>query len=349
MSGQVMDKEPMLSFPNPAKHVDSRAGWVRHFLIEHLIAERNLAANTQRSYRDAFCQLMPFVSSEVGKPVDKLDVEDVSSDRVRLFLTHVEDQRRCTVRTRNQRLAAIHAFARFFAERSPQHIAWCASVRTVPFKRFDRTGLCYLDKPEIEALIEEPDCGRAIGRRDNALLMLLYNTGARASEAAFVAIQDIQAHPDGTGSVKLTGKGAKTRHCPLWPTTLTKLQALTENRALSDRLFINQRGQSLTRFGILAIVRRHVGTASSKLESLKNKRIGPHTIRHTTATHLLRAGLDINTIRAWLGHVSVDTTNSYAEIDLETKRKMAVGADEQEAPNELEASLQRFRDEESEA
>jgi integrase/recombinase XerD len=102
--------------------------------------------------------------------------------------------------------------------------------------------------------------------RNNALLMFLYNTRARASEAAFVAIQDIQAHPDGTGSVKLTGKGAKTRHCPLWPTTLTKLQALTENRALSDRLFINQRGQSLTRFGILAIVRRHVGTASSKLE-----------------------------------------------------------------------------------
>jgi len=265
---------------------------------------------------------MPFIAGEVGKPVDKLGVEDLSSDRVRLFLTYVEEQRQCSVRTRNQRLAAIHAFARFVAERSPQHIAWCAGVRAVPFKRFDRAGLCYLDKPEIDALIEEPDCSRAIGRRDHALLMFLYNTGARASEAAFVAIQDIQVHPDGTGSVKLTGKGAKTRHCPLWPATLTKLLALSENRALPGRLFTNQRGQSLTRFGIHAIVRRHVGTALNKVESLKNKRIGPHTIRHTTATHLLRAGVDINTIRAWLGHVSVDTTNIYAEIDLDTKRKM---------------------------
>ena len=197
--------------------------------------------------------------------------------------------------------------------------AW---TMVVPSSGLTEPGCVTLDKPEIDALIEEPDCSRAIGRRDHALLMFLYNTGARASEAAFVAIQDIQVHPDGTGSVKLTGKGAKTRHSPLWPATLAKLLALSENRALPGTLFTNQRGQSLTRFGIHAIVRRHVGTALNKVESLKNKRIGPHTIRHTTATHLLRAGVDINTIRAWLGHVSVDTTNIYAEIDLDTKRKM---------------------------
>ena len=296
--------------------------WVRRFLIEHLVAERNLSRNTQRSYRDTFCLLMPFLAEGTGKAVDRLSVEDLSPERVQLFLTQVEHQRQCGVRTRNQRLAAIHAFARFIAERSPTHIEWCANVRAVPFKRFDRVALCYLDKPEIDALLAAPDVRRKLGRRDQTLLLFLYNTGARASEAAAVAIQDVQARPDGTGSVKLTGKGAKTRSCPLWPTLVVKLLALAERRNPSDKLFVNQRGQPLTRFGIRGIVQRYAATAAQKVQSLKHKHISPHTIRHTTATHLVRAGVDINTIRAWLGHVSVDTTNIYAEIDLETKTKM---------------------------
>jgi len=194
--------------------------WVRRFLIEHLIGERNLAHNTQRSYRDTFCQLLPFVAKDANKAIDHLIVDDLSSERVRQFLTHIERQRHCGARTRNQRLAAIHAFARFVAERSPEHIAWCTGLRAVPFKRFDRALLHYLDKPEIDALIAAPDCTRLIGRRDHALLLFLYNTGARVSEAACVTIDDIESRPDGTGSVRLVGKGAKTRYCPLWPTTL---------------------------------------------------------------------------------------------------------------------------------
>jgi len=296
--------------------------WIRRFLIEHLIGERNLAPNTQRSYRDTFCQLLPFAAKDASKVIDHFTVDDLSPERVRGFLTHIECHRRCGTRTRNQRLAAIHAFARFVAERSPEHIAWCTGLRAVPFKRFNRAVLHYLDKPEIDALIAAPDCSCLIGRRDHALLLFLYNTGARSSEAASVTIGDIERRPDGTGSVRLVGKGAKTRYCPLWPTTLTKVMALTGKRPSTDKLFVNQRGQPLTRYGIYSIVRRHANAISGTLNSVRNKHIGPHTIRHTTATHLLRAGVDINTIRGWLGHVSIDTTNVYAEIDLEAKAKM---------------------------
>jgi site-specific recombinase XerD len=133
---------------------------------------------------------------------------------------------------------------------------------------------------------------------------------------------DIEYRPDGTGSVRLIGKGSKTRSCPLWSTTVEKLKELAGERKQSEKLFINQRHRPLTRFGVHTLVARHVATAVKKIASMAKKRIGPHTIRHTTATHLLRAGVDINTIRAWLGHVSINTTNIYAEVDLETKAKM---------------------------
>jgi integrase/recombinase XerD len=296
--------------------------WIRRFLLEHLVAERNLSRNTQRSYRDAFAQLMPFVSCQARTPVDHLAFDDLSPDRLRSFLSHLETERQCTMRTRNQRLAAIHAFARFVADRAPDYIAWCSTIRAIPFKRFHRPALCYLDKPEIDALIAAPDLTRQTGRRDHALLLFLYNTGARASEVVAVTLGDVERRPDGTGSVRLTGKGNKTRFCPLWPTTVEELKELAGDRKQSEQLFINQRGQSLTRFGVHSLVARHVATAIKKIPTMAKKRIGPHTIRHTTATHLLRAGVDINTIRAWLGHVSINTTNVYAEVDLETKAKM---------------------------
>ncbi len=296
--------------------------WIRRFLLEHLVAERNLSRNAQRSYRDAFAQLMPFVSKKTGAAVDRLTVDALSPDRLRSFLSHLESERKCTIRTRNQRLAAIHAFARFVADHAPEHIAWCSAIRVIPSKRFHRPALCYLDKPEIDALIAAPDVARQIGRRDHALLLFLYNTGARVSEAVAVTLADIERRADGAGSVRLVGKGNKTRFCPLWPTTIDKLKELADNRAQGEKLFLNQRGEPLTRFGVHALVSRHVDAASRKVATLARKRVGPHTIRHTTATHLLRAGVDINTIRAWLGHVSINTTNVYAEIDLETKAKM---------------------------
>jgi integrase/recombinase XerD len=296
--------------------------WIRRFLLEHLVAERNLSRNTQRSYRDAFAQLMPFVSRQTRTSVDRLAFDDLSPDRLRSFLSHLETERQCSMRTRNQRLAAVHAFARFVADRAPDRIAWCSTIRAIPFKRFHRPALCYLDKPEIDALIAAPDLARLTGRRDRAILLFLYNTGARASEVVAVTLGDVERRPDGTGSVRLIGKGNKIRFCPLWPSTAKELKELAGGRKQSEQLFINQRGQSLTRFGVHSLVARHVATAIKQIATMAKKRIGPHTIRHTTATHLLRAGVDINTIRAWLGHVSINTTNVYAEVDLETKAKM---------------------------
>jgi integrase/recombinase XerD len=184
-----------------------------------------------------------------------------------------------------------------------------------------------MEKDELDGLLGAPDRTSEQGRRDYALLLFLYNSGARATEAARVAIEDLTWDSTGTGSVKILGKGRKVRFCPLWRKTMTELQPLIPGRGTVDTLFLNRYGEAMTRFGIHAVVARHTEAAAEKIPSLKAKRISPHTIRHTTATHLLRSGVDINTIRAWLGHVSIDTTNIYAETDLATKAKALAACD----------------------
>jgi integrase/recombinase XerD len=296
--------------------------WVKRFLLDHLVEERNLSRNTQRSYRDTLTLLMPYAATERNKPVDRLDVFDLSSEVLRGFLDHLEQNRRCSIRTRNQRLAAVHAMARFIAERSPEHIAWCGQIRAVPFKRFNRNELSYLDKPEMDAILAAPDRRTAQGRRDHALLLFLYNSGARVSEAASLLIADLNLRPNQLGDVQLRGKGRKIRRCPLWPATVDALLALVHNRSPDQPVFLNRLGDAITRHGIHWMIRNHVRAASASHPSLLSRPISPHTIRHTTATHLLRSGVDINTIRAWLGHVSIDTTNIYAEVDLQRKAEV---------------------------
>jgi integrase/recombinase XerD len=180
--------------------------WVRRFLLEHLVAERNLARNTQCSYRDALTLLIPFVADKLRQSVDRLTVINMSADLVRLFLTDLEQSRECSIATRNQRLAAIHALARFVGEHSPEHIAWCGQIRSIPLKKASKTLIPYLDKPEIDALLAAPDCQTVQGRRDHALMLFLYNSGARAHEAAQMLISELD--PVGR-SVKIRGKGGK--------------------------------------------------------------------------------------------------------------------------------------------
>ena len=156
--------------------------WVRRFLLEHLTSERNLSRNTQRSYRDTFCLLIPFAAEKLQRPVDKIKVTELSGELVRAFLTYLKEVRNCGTNTHNQRLAGIHALALFIGNRSPEHLAWCSDVRAVPFKRSARTAIHYLDKPEMDALLATADQNTAQGRRDHALLLFLYNTGARVSE-----------------------------------------------------------------------------------------------------------------------------------------------------------------------
>jgi integrase/recombinase XerD len=303
----------------------SRLGpWVRRFLLEHLIGERNLSLNTQRSYRDTLALLIPFTAGQVHGKIDVLSVVDVSEKCVAQFLADLEEVRGCSTSTRNQRLAAIHAFSHFVAGHSPEHIAWCEQIRAIPFKKCTRRLITYLEKPEMDALLDAPDLKIAQGRRDHLMLLFLYNTGARADEAAQLLIADLelaQVPSRYLSSVKIRGKGNKERLCPIWPQTVKELIPAIDGRPSGEHVFLNRYGRPITRFGIYGLVERYTKKVASNTPSLRAKRVSPHCIRHTTATHLLRAGVDINTIRAWMGHVSLDTTNIYAEIDLEMKAK----------------------------
>jgi integrase/recombinase XerD len=304
--------------------------WVRRFLMEHMVSERNLARNTQRSYRDAFRLLLPAIARRARKPIDRLSVTDVSADRVRQFLNDLEEKRKCSIATRNQRLAAIHALAEFIGRNAPELVEWCGQVRTVPFKKAPRNQVTYLEKPEMDALLATPNVATAQGRRDHALLLFLYNAGARADETAQVRICDLtlpQVPDRDLASVLIRGKGNKARRCPLWAQTVRELAALVQSRDPSENVFLNRSGRPITRFGIHTLVERSAARAAKQVPSLIAKRVSPHTIRHTTATHLLRSGVDINTIRAWLGHVSLTTTNIYAEVDLEMKAKALAGCE----------------------
>lgn len=292
--------------------------WIRRFLIEHLVAERNLTLNTQKSYRDMLMLLLPYVAAKVEKRVDHLTIDDLSPQIVRLFLNHMEQQRHCATSTRNQRLGGIHALARFIGEHAPEYIDWWAQIHLIPIKRTGQPEITYLDKPEMDALLAAHDNQTAQGRREHALLLFMYNSGARASEAAQLKIRDIDWH---TQSVSIIGKGNKQRRCPLWKVTLDKLRAQASERATTEPVFINRFNQPMTRSGIHALVKRCAARACVQAPSLQGKNVHPHLIRHTTASHLLQSGVDINTIRGWLGHVSLATTNIYAEINLETKAR----------------------------
>lgn len=296
--------------------------WIRRFLLEYLVVERNLARNTQQSYRDTLRLLLPGIAQRARRRIDLLRIEDLSADRVRGFLRDLEETRGCGIATRNQRLAAIHSLARFIGVHSPEHLQWCGEIQNVMTKKAPQSLVTYLEKDEMDALLASPDQGTAQGRRDYAMLLFLYNTGARADEAAHVQIADLDLAltPDrDLSSVMIRGKGNKLRQCPLWTTTVNELRRLVNGRDESESVFLNRRSQPITRFGIHDLVERHVAKVAVNLPSIAKKQVSPHTIRHTTATHLLRAGVDINTIRAWLGHVCLSTTNVYAEVDLAMK------------------------------
>jgi site-specific recombinase XerD len=214
--------------------------------------------------------------------------------------------------------------------RSPEYLDWCSQVRSVPFKKATRMLIGYLDKPEVEALLRAPDCSTKQGSRDHALLLFLYNSGARADEAASLRVSNLQL---GTSpSVRILGKGNKWRICPLWPITVATLRPLIICKGADDQVFLGKTGEPMTRFGVYRIVKIYATEASKRVESMQEKHISPHTLRHTTAVHLLRSGVDINTIRAWLGHVSLDTTHVYAEVDLDMKAKALASVDITDLP-----------------
>jgi len=293
--------------------------WLRRFLADYIVTERCLASNTQKSYRDTFKLLLPFISAKVRKPVDRLDVEDITASRVLHFLAHLEKERSCSIQTRNQRLTAIRSFARFVASRDPTNLDWSAQIRAITAKKAAPQPISWMTKDEMEALLAVPDRQTPQGRAEYALLLFLYNTGARVSEATRLQVGNLQIgrHGNNRALVALCGKRDKIRHCPLWPRTADALSELTGGRASGDPVFLSRHRKRYTRFGVYRLVER----CAARVPTLTARTISPHAMRHTSACHLLQAGVDLNTIRAWLGHVSLDTTNIYAEIDLQMKMK----------------------------
>jgi integrase/recombinase XerD len=295
---------------------------LRSFFADHLPKVRGMSPHTVCSYRDAFTLLLRFLAKRRRRSVAVLDFEDLAPDVILAFLHHLESERRNATASRNARLAAIHAFARFAATDHPEHLELCQRILVVPFKRARPRLVEYLEAGEIGALIEAPDRATPDGRRDHALLLTLFNTGARVQELLDLRPCDLQlTRPF---QVRLRGKGRKERLCPLWPQTAKTLSSLLVecgiDLASTHRLFRNRRGEPLTRFGVRYLLRKYARNASSIVTSLDGKRVHPHVLRHTTAVHLLQAGVDLVTISHWLGHASVETTNRYAAVDLEMKR-----------------------------
>lgn len=295
---------------------------LRAFFADYLPRIRGMSPHTVSSYRDAFTLLLRFLAEHHRRTIVKLDFDHLAPNDIIAFLHHLEKIRGNSVTTRNARLAAVHAFARFVAANHPEHLELCQRILAVPFKRARPRIVEYLEADEIAALLDAPDREAPDGRRDHALLLTLFNTGARVQEVLDLRPADLQlVRPF---QVRLRGKGRKERLCPLWPRTVKILRALLDENHVESRstaqLFRNRRGEPLTRFGVRYLLRKCVGAAVSAAPTLERKRIHPHVLRHTTAVHLLQAGVDLVTISHWLGHASVETTNRYAAVDMKTKR-----------------------------
>jgi site-specific recombinase XerD len=286
---------------------------VERFFCEEVATDLSLTRNTERSYRDSIRLFLSFLHDHLAIEPGRLAVAHVTRASVLGFVAHLEHHRGNSASTCNQRLKVIHALFRFIARQGPELAELADPILAIPLRRLAASTLDYLDKSEIEALLAVPDRRRAQGQRDYALLLFLYNTGARASEIAELTVGAISAQ-----SVRFCGSGFGTRICPLWPQTSEVLRELLGARltgALDAPVFQNVRGTSITRFGIHTLVARTAAKAAQALPSLQGKRVSPHTIRHTTAIHLLRAGVDAATIRGWLGQTLRQTTTRHAKLE----------------------------------
>jgi integrase/recombinase XerD len=290
---------------------------LQSFFLDHLITLKGLRPSSIRSYRDTLRLWLAFLAAARRCPLTRLTLADLTFEQVQAFLRHLEETRGNHSRTRNQRLAAVHAFFAYLATRVPELLGVCQRVAAIPSKRVAPPETHFLEREEVATLFARLPRQGPRALRDRALLLFLYNTGARAQEVADLRAEhlDLGPHP----RVRLHGKGDKWRTCPLWRETadlLGRLQATTGG-ATSGPVFMGVGGRPLTRFGIHKLVRRHARRLD--LPSHRSWHISPHVFRHTVAVHLLEAGVEVNVIRGWLGHADLTTTNRYAEINTRAK------------------------------
>jgi integrase/recombinase XerD len=292
------------------------------FFEQHLKADKGMSPASIKSYRDAVKLFLTFVASERHRAITSLGTEDVTAERVREFLSHLETERGNHVRTCNQRLAGLRGFFNYLAEQVPQTRAEAQKVAEIPRRKSPPAGIPYLERDELEALFAGPPPHARTALRDRTLLLFLYNTGARVQEAADLTVDNLvlQSQP----RVLLRGKANKWRSCPLWPETAQLLQQLLDGRTVGP-VFTATHGRALTRFGIYKLVRRHTEHLNANKGEGPLRHVSPRVMRHSTATHLLKAGVELNVVRGRLGHLNVNTTNRYAETSIRSKKATPQG------------------------
>ena len=299
------------------------ASLLRDFFGNHLPVVRGMSPHTIESYRDCIVLLLRYIASLKAKPAVSLELEDLRAREVQSFLSHLEQERNNSPSTRNARLSAIHSFFRFVASLHPDRIEHAQTILAIPFKKNQSTAPDYLEYDEIRKILSVVDRSTAKGRRDYVLLATMFNTGARVQEILDLRVCDLQLSKP--FQIRLSGKGGKQRCCPVWPQTAHLLRRLCmelgDEAGSETRIFKNCRGAPLTRFGVRYILDKCLQKARISNPGLSLKRLHPHSIRHSTAVALLKSGVDLATIGQWLGHSDLNTTNRYAAIDLEAKRK----------------------------
>jgi integrase/recombinase XerD len=301
--------------------VTAFAPTLQGFFTERLAGQRNASPNTIAGYRDTFRLLLAFVVERTGTQPCRLDIGDLDAPLIGAFLEHLETDRRNSVRTRNNRLAAIHSLFAYAALRHPEHGGSIQRVLAIPTKRYDKTLVTYLTEPEAEAILAACDTTTWTGRRDHAMLILAIQTGLRISELARLTTGDVTL---ATGAnVHTIGKGRKERRTPLVPHTIKALKSWLIERggAPGDPLFPTSTGRVLSRDAIEHRVALYVERASKSCLSIQTKHVTTHTLRHTAAMRLLLAGVDVTVIALWLGHEQVSTTSTYVHADMTQKER----------------------------
>ena len=299
----------------------SFASLVQSFFAEHLTQQRALSARTVAAYRDAFLLFLDFTQAQLRKPPTAMQLADVTPTLILAFLDNLEGERHNAVRSRNARLAALRTFLKFAARRDVTALHIVEQALGVPMKRFERPMLGFLTREAMLAVIGRPSVGW-VSQRDCLLMALMYNTGARVSEVIGVKVGDVVL--GAAACVHLHGKGRRERSVPLWRSTVKVIRGwLRFNADLgpTSALLPNRSGEAMTRSNVTQRLALAVQAATCTVPSLAERTVSPHTLRHTTAMHLLQSGVDISVIALWLGHESPTTTHQYVEADLAMKEK----------------------------
>lgn len=302
------------------EHYTDLSCLLHKFFCNYLIQQRRLSDNTVSAYRDTFKLCLAFLSEKAKRPVAMLTLSDIDREGIIDFLQHLENDRGNSIRTRNNRLAAIRTFFNYIAGELPDNMFQISQILAIPQKRWNQPLLSHLERDEIEALINSTATCTWNGERDRTMLLLLYNTGARVSEVTHLQRRDVDLHRQHT--VHFYGKGRKERVIPLWPKTVRQLKIWLTKIPLTEStpLFPNRFGEPLTRSGVRQRVFVAQQRAMKHCPSLRKRKITPHTLRHTTAMHLLQSGVDLSLIALWLGHEQIDTTHHYMEANLDMKK-----------------------------